>query len=382
MKKKIVTIKFKLLLTFGLLAAILAICAVLAALAAQKLDAGSQSPPQLWLGIIIAVASTGAVFAVYFSVHLHRVVCGGLLRMAHKFEEVATTLDLSRRSASPRADEFGRAAIAFDKLMRRVEEAMAVVHVSSNSVSTAAKEIAFGNLDLSARTEQQAASLQETAASMLQLTETVKRNTDSARTANGLASDAHVMADAAGQVVRVMLDAIERIDSTSKKVSEITSVIESIAFQTNILALNAAVEAARAGEQGRGFSVVAAEVRVLAQRSTLAAREINEVIASSVSTVHESTRHALEVSSAMDKMQSNARRVAGIVDEIAVASEEQSRGIEQINTAVVQMDQVTQQNAALVEQAATAAHSLETHAMKLQEAVSAFTLADTAVGDH
>ena len=214
---------------------------------------------------------------------------------------------------------------------------------------------------------------------MTQLTETVKQNADNARQANTLAANATETAGSGGDIVQAMVATIEKINGSSNKISEITGVIEGIAFQTNILALNAAVEAARAGEQGRGFAVVASEVRSLAQRSAFAAKEIKELIASSVATIQDGSQQAIEVSTAMGEIREAIKRVSEIVGEIAGASEEQSRGIVQVNQAVNQMDHMTQQNAALVEQAAATPQSLEEQATKLKIAVSAFKLADTTV---
>jgi methyl-accepting chemotaxis protein len=237
-------------------------------------------------------------------------------------------------------------------------------------------EIASGNLDLSARTEEQAASLQETAASLTQLTQTVKHNADNAREANALAARATDITGAGNTAVHHMVDTIERINSSSAKISEITGVIEGIAFQTNILALNAAVEAARAGEDGRGFAVVAGEVRNLAQRSASAAKEIKELIGSSVAMIRDGATQATEVGTTMDQIKLAIKQVSDIVGEIASASEEQSRGIEQVSLAVTQMDEVTQRNAALVEEAAAAAQSLEEQATSLKDAVAAFNVGD------
>jgi methyl-accepting chemotaxis protein len=376
-QKFVFTIRLKFMLAFGTWATLMFVLGLVGMVGLWGLDANAASSYRSSLKSLIAVASMGCAVAIYCGVHLHRVVCGGLNRMGRKFEEIGTTLDLSKRSSSPRMDEFGRAAVAFDKLMRRVAETVSAVRLSTDSVTTSTREFAAGNLDLSARTEEQAASLEETASSMTQLTETVKQNADNARQANTLATNATEIADTGSGVVQAMVATIERINSSSNKISEITGVIEGIAFQTNILALNAAVEAARAGEQGRGFAVVASEVRSLAQRSASAAKEIKDLIASSVATIQDGSQHAVDVSTAMGEIRSAIKRVSEMVGEIAGASEEQSRGIEQVNQAVNQMDQVTQQNAALVEEAAAAAQSLEEHAAKLKIAVSSFKLPKT-----
>lgn len=240
----------------------------------------------------------------------------------------------------------------------------------------ASQEIASGNGDLSARTEEHASSLEETAASMKQLTDAVKQNADSARQANALATDAANMADIGNKSVLSMVDTIDEISSSSRKISEITGVIEGIAFQTNILALNAAVEAARAGEQGRGFAVVASEVRSLAQRSATAAKEIKELISSSVSTILDGAKQVGEVGGTVGRVKQAIDLVSDIVGEIAAASEEQSRGIAQVNQAVGQTDELTQQNAALVEEAAASTQSLREQANSLKGAVSVINLSD------
>jgi methyl-accepting chemotaxis protein-1 (serine sensor receptor) len=238
------------------------------------------------------------------------------------------------------------------------------------------REIASGNIDLSQRTEEQAASLQDTSASIGQLTSTVRQNADSARQASSLAQTASTTASHGGQVVADVVSTMDGINSSSKQISEIIGVIEGIAFQTNILALNAAVEAARAGEQGRGFAVVASEVRALAQRSAGAAKEIRELITTSVERVGNGSVLVRNAGSAMSDIIVAVGRVTDIMREITVASEEQTTGIEQVNVAIAQMDQVTQQNAALVEQAAAAAASLETQAAQMNAAVALFKLAE------
>ncbi|WP_028227957.1 methyl-accepting chemotaxis protein [Paraburkholderia ferrariae] len=273
-------------------------------------------------------------------------------------------------------DEFGRLLQALRQMDAQLAEIVRGVKTSSESILVASGEIAAGNMDLSSRTEEQAASLEETAASMEELTATVKQNSDNARQATTLATNASQIADKGAQVVEAMLATMTEINSSSTKIADITGLIESIAFQTNILALNAAVEAARAGEQGRGFAVVAGEVRSLAQRASSAAKEIKDLIHSSVSTIHEGSTQAEEVGRTMGDVQQAIRRVADINAEISAASEEQSRGIEQVNCAVGQMDEVTQQNAALVEEASAAAQSLEQQAAQQKRAISVFKLAN------
>jgi methyl-accepting chemotaxis protein len=257
----------------------------------------------------------------------------------------------------------------------RLKSIVRRIRAGTESIAAGSGQIAAGNADLSARTEEQAASLEETAANMTQLTETVRRNADNARQANTLASSATEITNSSSEIVANMVRTIAAINDSSKMISEITSVIEGIAFQTNILALNASVEAARAGEQGRGFAVVASEVRSLAQRSAAAAKEIKELISSSVSLIQDGAKQAGDANSAMVQVTMATRRVSDIVSEIAVASEEQTQGIEQINAAVMQMDYVTQQNAALVEQAAAVAHSFDEQARDLSGSVAAFRLA-------
>ncbi|WP_242881244.1 methyl-accepting chemotaxis protein [Stenotrophomonas maltophilia] len=246
------------------------------------------------------------------------------------------------------------------------------IQSSASSINLAAGEIASGNTDLSRRTEQQAANLEETAASMEELTSTVKQNAEHARQANQLAIGAHGVASQGGEVVGQVVTTISAIEASSKKIAEIISVIDGIAFQTNILALNAAVEAARAGEQGRGFAVVASEVRTLAQRSAGAAKEIKGLIEDSVGKVADGSALVRQAGTTMGEIVASVQRVTDIMADISAASQEQSSGIEQVNQAVVQMDETTQQNAALVEEASAAARSMEEQANLLAEAVSVF----------
>ncbi|HTH62093.1 MAG TPA: methyl-accepting chemotaxis protein [Paraburkholderia sp.] len=268
--------------------------------------------------------------------------------------------------------------------MRTMRDGLAAiverVRISADSIATGSSQIAAGNSDLSSRTEQQAASLQETASSMEELTATVKQNADNANQASSLAANASEVADKGNAVVGQVVATITDISESSSKIAEITGIIEGIAFQTNILALNAAVEAARAGEQGRGFAVVASEVRSLAQRSSSAAKEIKDLINASVAKIQYGSKLAGEAGNTMTEVTHAVARVTDIMGEIASASSEQSRGIDQVNIAITQMDEVTQQNAALVEEAAAASKSLEDQGRQLNDAMSFFRLAGTARG--
>ncbi|WP_304941536.1 MULTISPECIES: methyl-accepting chemotaxis protein [Undibacterium] len=256
----------------------------------------------------------------------------------------------------------------------KLSHLVGAVNLSAETIASASREIAHGNLDLSSRTEEQAASLEETAASLEELTSTVKHNAENAREADTLAKQASSVAVNGGDMVNRAVMTMEGINEASKQIVEIISVIDGIAFQTNILALNAAVEAARAGEQGRGFAVVASEVRSLAQRSAAAAKEIKVLIANSVEQVGNGTRIVDQAGIAMHEVVDSIRRVSSVINEIANASHEQTNGIDQINVAVIQMDQVTQQNAALVEEAAAAAEALENQASNLSELVHTFKI--------
>ncbi|MDI1299722.1 PAS domain S-box protein [Methylotenera sp.] len=293
--------------------------------------------------------------------------------------EGAKTGDLSSRV--PLAGKTGAIASLCDgvnALMDKMTEVIVQVREAGDTINTAAGEISSGNNDLSQRTEQQASSLEETAASMEQLASTVKNNAENAKQANQLAASASGVAIKGGEVVGQVVSTMSAINSSAKKIEDIISVIDGIAFQTNILALNAAVEAARAGEQGRGFAVVAGEVRNLAQRSASAAKEIKELISDSVSKTAEGTAQVEQAGKTMQEIVSSVQRVTDIMGEITAASVEQSAGIDQVNAAVTSMDETTQQNAALVEQAAAAAESLVEQAGSLTDVVSAFKLMGSA----
>jgi len=267
---------------------------------------------------------------------------------------------------------------AMQDMQGRLSDTIRIIRSGTEAISLAAQEISASNLDLSARTEQQAASLGETAASMEQLTSTVKRNADNAHHASQMAASASQIAGEGGNVVQQVVETMQNITASSTRIVDIIAVIEGIAFQTNILALNAAVEAARAGEQGRGFAVVAGEVRILAQRSSEAAKEIKGLIGNSANQIHDGRALVERAGATMDSIVQAVHRVTGIIGEISAASGEQSRGIEQINIAVTQMDFTTQQNAAMVEQAAAAAQSMEAQSRALRAAVNVFNISDSS----
>lgn len=279
-----------------------------------------------------------------------------------------------RADAARHLGDYRKIVDGMNETLGMIVNPIVTVKNAVETISTASKEIAQGNADLSRRTEDQAASLEKTAASMEELSSTVKQNADSAKQANQLATDASNVAIKGGDVVAEVVATMSSINESAQKIEDIISVIDGIAFQTNILALNAAVEAARAGEQGRGFAVVAGEVRSLAQRSASAAKEIKELIADSVSKTAEGTRQVENAGHTMQDIVTSVKRVTDIIGEIAAASLEQSSGIEQVNEAIMTMDDVTQQNTALVEQAAAAAESLMEQAEELMNAVSVFTL--------
>jgi len=280
--------------------------------------------------------------------------------------------DLMVDLAEHNDDEIGRLIDAMNGISRKLSAVVNRVRSGATAMTTATKEIAAGNLDLSVRTEKQAGSIQDTAASMGKLTSTVKQNADNANQANRLAISAADVAVQGGAVVSEVIITMGSINASSKKIVDIISVIDGIAFQTNILALNAAVEAARAGEQGRGFAVVASEVRNLAQRSAAAAREIKDLINDSVNKVENGAKLVDQAGLTMQEIVSSIKNVNAIMSEITVASQEQTTGIENINNAITEMDEVTQQNAALVEQAAAAAGALEDQAIHLSEIVNVF----------
>lgn len=323
--------------------------------------------------LVLLVVGTAAVYAA-----LRRGVVAPLEEAGRHFDRIAQGR-LDQPIASRGTNEIGRLFSGLAKMQASVARTVQTVRESADSIHLGADEIATGNADLSARTENQAASLEETASSMEELTATVRQNADHAREANALAETALEATSRGSEVVNQVVDKMRGIAQSSDKIAEIISVIDGIAFQTNILALNAAVEAARAGEQGRGFAVVAGEVRGLAQRSAQSAKEIKTLISESVNEIQGGSTLVEHAGEAMSNVSASISRVTQMMAEISASSLEQSTGIEQVNQAVVQMDEMTQQNAALVEQAAAAAASLHQQTQQLKQAVSVFEISETVL---
>ncbi|MBV7459035.1 MULTISPECIES: methyl-accepting chemotaxis protein [unclassified Acidovorax] len=339
---------------------------------AERAAKAAQRATTISLVVMLVVCALGIAGAIAFS----RTVVNPLDNAVRVSQAVASG-DLTVARQVQGKDEIALLLNALHDMQISLSHVVSNVRNNADSVAAASTEIAQGNNDLSARTEQQASALEETSASMEELSSTVQANAENARTANQLAVSASTVAVQGGDVVAEVVTTMKGINDSSKKIADIISVIDGIAFQTNILALNAAVEAARAGEQGRGFAVVASEVRNLAQRSADAAKEIKTLIHASVERVELGTTLVDKAGATMSEVVSAIRRVTDIVGEISAASSEQSAGVAQVGDAITEMDQATQQNAALVEQSAAAADSLKVQAQQLVQAVAVFRLADT-----
>src|SRR5450830_96024 len=337
--------------------------------------ADATSPLKVMLG---TSAVTALVVTVLVCLLLSVLIAKALQRLAlvrNALGEIAVgDGDLTRRLDATGKDELAQIGLAFNQFIDKISAALLDIRRASDTIKEASREIADGNSDLSARTEAQAGSLEETASAMEELTAGVKNNADNAHEANLLVASASDVAARGGDMVGQVVDTMGAINESSKKIVDIISVIDGIAFQTNILALNAAVEAARAGEQGRGFAVVASEVRSLAQRSATAAKEIKVLIGDSVEQVERGSELVEQAGATIREVVDSVKRVSEVVAEISAASREQSQGINQTNQAIAQMDETTQQNAALVEQAAAGAQSLQEQAIRLAGAVSSFKL--------
>ncbi|EDK4251541.1 methyl-accepting chemotaxis protein II [Salmonella enterica] len=334
-------------------------------------DNNSSYNQAMWVLVSVLIAVLVVIIAVWFGIKLSLIA--PMNRLIENIRHIASG-DLVKRIDVEGSNEMGQLAENLRHMQSELMRTVGDVRNGANAIYSGASEIAMGNNDLSSRTEQQAASLEETAASMEQLTATVKQNAENARQASHLALSASETAQKGGKVVDNVVQTMRDIASSSQKIADIISVIDGIAFQTNILALNAAVEAARAGEQGRGFAVVAGEVRNLAQRSAQAAREIKSLIEDSVSRVDVGSTLVESAGETMDEIVNAVTRVTDIMGEIASASDEQSRGIDQVGLAVAEMDRVTQQNASLVEESAAAAAALEEQASRLTQAVAVFRI--------
>ena len=338
---------------------------------AAKTTASAEAAYRRVLVIFAGAALVALVIGVLAAVTIARSITGPVQRASAAVKAVAGG-DLTQRLHGNSRDELGQLLSMLDEMTQNLARMVSGVRQGCDQLNVAAAEIAQGNADLSARTESQASSLEETAASVEQMAAQIKANADNARQADQLAARASEVAQAGGTAVGEVVTTMDAISTSSRKISDIIGTIDGIAFQTNILALNAAVEAARAGEQGRGFAVVAGEVRLLAQRSAEAAKEIKSLIGDSVGKVESGSEQVLSARETIGQMVNEVRKVTDLVGEITVSSREQAEGVGQINAAVSQLDQATQQNAALVEQTAAAAESMRMQTAKLTEAVAAF----------
>ncbi|WP_034303609.1 methyl-accepting chemotaxis protein [Herbaspirillum sp. RV1423] len=342
----------------------------------SKLDMDAFTKRMLILSIALGgVAALIGVGIAYWLIHNVMILLGGEPLYAVAVSQRVSDGDFSR-DVNIKMTDSSSLLFSMKTMQARLIDMVSGIRSSADRISTATTEIANGNMDLSSRTEEQASSLEETASAMEELTSVVRQNAGNADQANSLALSATQVATEGGRLVKDVVETMNQIETSAKKVVDIISVIDGIAFQTNILALNAAVEAARAGEDGRGFAVVASEVRNLAQRSAVAAKEIKQLIDNSVETAEKGNKLVQQAGATMDDVVASIQRVSSIVGEISASSHEQTTGIEQVNQAIIQIDNVTQQNAALVEEAAAAAQSLQHEAHQLESLVSIFKFSE------
>jgi len=342
----------------------------------KQVNSGNTGAHQIYqtaVAVILGSLLLASVVGLSFAIYLTRSITGPI-RTAMAVAERVASGDLTQRIVVDSHDETGQLLNALQRMQQSLVDTVSAVRGNAESVATASAQIAQGNQDLSGRTEQQASALQQTAATMEELGTTVRHNAESAQQANQLSQGASAVAAQGGEVVGKVVTTMQEINHSSRRIGDIIGVIDGIAFQTNILALNAAVEAARAGEQGRGFAVVASEVRSLAQRSADAAKEIKTLIGRSVEQVEQGTALVDQAGKTMGEIVGSIQRVSDIVAEITAASVQQSSGVKQVGDAITQMDQATQQNAALVEESAAAAESLRGQAQHLVQAVATFKL--------
>jgi methyl-accepting chemotaxis protein-1 (serine sensor receptor) len=330
------------------------------------------------------IMQAAMVAGIAVSLFLGWLLARSILEALRQAQSVASRIaggEIGHRIDISRTDEFGDLLRSLQAMDAKLAETVSQVHEGADKVGAAARQLAQGNDDLSSRTQEQAAALEETASSMEEMTATVKQNADNAKHANQLAVSARKQADAGGDIVNHAVQAMGEINSSSRKIADIIGVIDEIAFQTNLLALNAAVEAARAGEQGRGFAVVATEVRTLAQRSAVAAKEIKDLINDSVEKVKRGSDYVDQSGKALFQIVESIKKVTDIVEEISSASQEQASGIDQVNNAVTQMDTTTQQNSALVEEASAASKEMQMQAEHLLRTVEFFKISEISGAD-
>ncbi|MEQ1794592.1 MAG: methyl-accepting chemotaxis protein [Nitrospira sp.] len=343
---------------------------------AKDMNEGGTSSAAQALRTLVIGTGTAIMLGLIISYLITRSLARGI-RQVRDAAAVAATGDLTRHAATSSQDEVGEMGHAFNTMVKSLATVVSEVRLAVENVSSASEQITKGNEDLAQRTSEQASALEETSASMEELTSTVKQNADNAKQANQLAIAARDIADKGGSVTMCAVDAMGEINKSSKKIADIITVIDEIAFQTNLLALNAAVEAARAGEHGRGFAVVAAEVRNLAQRSATAAKEIKGLINESIQRVSDGSELVNQSGKTLEEIVSSVKRVTDIIAEITAASQEQASGIDQVNKAIMQMDETTQQNAALVEETTSASQSMKEQAKELMSQVEVFKTGGT-----
>lgn len=374
MSRRALSIRSRIVVILGACAGCSAWAVVAGLLAIARYSPNEPASARALVQTQVGASAAVCAIAIFGMVSLTSIVCGALARMTSKFEEISCTLDMAKRSARPRIGELAKAAAAFDGLLARIEASVISVHDSTESVVRATDEMVIGNLDLSSSTEQQAASLDRTTARLRQMTHTVHQNSAHANEVSGLAASASELAAISGQQAAALLAAIEQVSRHSLEIVEINDLIEGIAFRTNILAFNAAIEAARSREGGRGFAVVAQEVRGLAQRAYAAAKEVKGLVDVSSASVEQSLVQAVSVRGTLDRLMDAITQTSGLAGEIAAASSDQARGIDEISEALSHMNAATTHNVGLVQRGAATARSLQAEASNMRATVARFRL--------